>query len=124
MIRESEVLALIPLSVLALIYWVRDRFLFNRATTGLNVTSVQAKVLVVLYPVWVYLTWCAGLQSRRHNSLAYLSITGAALSGNLSTIAILNDSFSQTRQQVLSMIMSLIIAYGWTLYNMLAFISE
>ena len=120
-----DYIPLIPLVSLSVIYWIRDRYLYNRVPdqwwTG---TRVQLQVLVFLYPCWVFLSWTTGLQARRKEGTSLLTTTGTHLCGHLSTVAILNDSFYQTRQQIVAMFIGLLISYLWTVYNITAFSDE
>lgn len=115
---EGRYLSLIPLSLLAVVYWLRDRYLFNRTpVVWWRATRVQWQVLVLLYPVWIFLTWSMTLQYRHHIGLAFVSSTGAQIVDHLTSTAILNDSFLQTRQQVLSSLLGLMIAYLWATHD-------
>ena len=122
-LRVVEVVPLIPLTFVAVIRWIRDRNLYNR-TSGWAATRVQLKALFLLYPVWVFLTWTTALQFRRNVGFALISTTGSQLVEHITTISLLNDSFLQTKQQVISSIFGLIIAYLWTVYNFMAFSIE
>jgi hypothetical protein len=121
-ISRDELASLVPLTALSVIKWFRDRYLYNR-TRGAwwTASRVQAQVLVLLYPVWIFLTWTTGLQYRRGIAFALVSTTGSQVVEHLTSIALLNDSFLQTRQQVVSSAFGLIIAYTWTIYNQMAF---
>ena len=122
---ERDFLPLWPLLSLSLIYWVRDRYLFNRVPGKWYVaTKVQLQVLLFVYPVWVFLQWTTGIQSRRGQAISLFTTTGSHLAGHLATVAILNDSFLQSKQQIISMMIGLSIAYLWTVFNMTAFYSD
>jgi hypothetical protein len=121
-VTQEDTLPLLPLATLAFVYWVRDRYLFNRVgSRWWTATRVQIQILLFVYPLWTFLHWVSGLQARRRSPLAILTTTGSHLTGHLSTVALLNDSFLQTRQQITSMLIGLVISYMWTVYNMTAF---
>lgn len=121
-IPSDEFISLIPLVLLSIIYWFRDRYLFNRSPgVWWKATRVQTQVLVFLYPFWIFLTWTTGLQYRNNLTYALVSTTGSQVVGHLTSTGILNDSFLQTRQQVVSSVFGLMIAYVWTVYNHLTF---
>lgn len=118
----DKISSLAPLVLLSVIYWFRDRYLFNRSPgVWWNASRVQMQVLVFLYPVWIFLTWTTGLQYAGNIWLALVSTTGSQLVAHFTRTGILNDSFLQTRQQVVSFVFGLIIAYSWTVYNHLTF---
>jgi hypothetical protein len=109
----------VPLTGLAGVYWMRDRYRYNRAQG--TVTRVQWVVLLVLYPLWVLCAYCRGLQSARRVA-AVVPTTAALLAlGDVTTIAVMNDSPLRSRQQVGGMGVGLIEAYGMTAYDVFAY---
>ena len=121
-VPQDELIPLVPLVLLSVIYWFRDRYLFNRTPDAWwSATRVQTQVLVLLYPIWIFLTWTTGLQYRTSLTFALVSTTGSQMVSHLTSTGILNDSFLQTRQQVVSSVFGFIIAYTWTIYNHLTF---
>lgn len=119
-ISHTEYLSLVPLSALAAIYWLRDRYLFNRAPRWHRSTIVQRQVLLLIYPAWVLFGWILGLQTGRQQVLpALLSSTAQHLSGHYTVVGILNDSFRMTRQQVIGFAFGLLISYVWTAFWLL-----
>ena len=117
-IAPAEFLALAPLSLLAVVYWMRDKYLYNRVGSAwYSTTAVQRSTLFFVYPVWVFLEWSTGLQANRGEvALALFSTTGKFVIGHYTVIAVLNDSFLMTLPQFLSMGLGLVLAYVWTLY--------
>tara|TARA_B110001452_G_scaffold258754_1_gene254325 strand:- start:650 stop:1084 length:435 start_codon:yes stop_codon:yes gene_type:complete len=122
MVSPDDYILLIPLVCLSLVYWIRDRYMFNRTpVVWWRASTVQWKVLVFLYPTWVFLNWCESLQYRHHIGIALISATGSHIANHISSIAMLNDSFLQTRQQFVSSAFGLLISYVWTTYNHVTF---
>ena len=120
MVTREEWIPLVPLTCLAIVNWFHDRYLFNR-TPGRwwHATSVQWQVLFVLYPVWIFLNWCLSMQYHANLGFVIVTATGAQVVEHLTSTAILNDSFLQTRQQVTSSLIGLLIAYAWAINNFL-----
>ena len=120
-LERKDLIPLIPLTVLSVIKWFRDRYLYNR-TQGewWKASRVQVQVLFLLYPIWIFLAWSLGLQYRNSMGFAIISTTGMQIVEHLTSTGLLNDSFLQTRQQVVSSVFGLMIAYTWTIYNYMA----
>lgn len=119
-ISLSEYQALIPLASLSGVYWLRDRYRFNRARGATS--TAQWSVLFVLSPLWVFLEWTSGLQvSRRNWWLIGTATIGRTLVGHYATVVILNDGYVQTRQQVFSFLVTLLITYMWAILSVLMF---
>lgn len=114
----TEIISLIPLLLLAIIYWIRDKYLYNRGDgTWYRFTNTQIKVILFAYPSWVFLEWTGGLQTSRTQSLlAILTTTGKHVVGHYTTIGMLNDTFRMTQQQFVSMFIGLFISYTWTVF--------
>ena len=120
-IRATEYASLLPLATVSVIYWFRDKFRYNRASKGCEVTRAQ-RTVAFIYPLWAFLTWMRGLQTNRGDAVAsFITTTGEYLTGYYSVLGILNDSFRITKQQALSFPMGLTIAYIWTLFSLVIF---
>ena len=118
-ITPSEYQALIPFVGLSLVYWWRDRYFFNR---GRSITRTQWLVLAFLYPLWSFLEWTNGLQiTRRKWYFIAFGTIGRTLVAHYTEIAIFNDAFVQTRQQLLSFLVTLFISYMWSVLGVLMF---
>ena len=118
-ITPSEYQALIPFVGLSLVYWWRDRYFFNR---GQSITRTQWLVLAFLYPLWSFLEWTNGLQiTRRKWYFISFGTIGRTLVAHYTEIAIFNDAFVQTRQQLLSFLVTLFISYMWSVLGVLMF---
>ena len=116
-LSENEYIAVIPISSLAIGYWLKDRYLFNRATNAFVVTTVQWKVLFFVYPLWMFFGWINALQvNRKHVASALLSTLAWQITGYSSVVTILNDSFRITQQQLFGWGIGIVIAYMWTTY--------
>lgn len=124
-IRNQDVWTLLPLSLLSVVYWIRDRYMFNRSPERLwSATLVQRYTLSVLYPIWIFLAWVQGIQTRQNLTYALITTTGCQTIRHLSSTSILNDSFLQTRQQIVSSMYGLFISYVWCVYNHIAYASN
>ena len=109
---------LLPLVALALIYWSRDRLLFNRVGSSLLQTShTQRVVLFVLYPLWVFLHWTLSLQIIRDDPILYLTTFAVHVVQHFAIVGIFNDSFLQSRKQILSMFVGSTVSVVWSIYQ-------
>ena len=117
-LTSNEVLSVIPLSGLAVVYWVRDKYMYNRQDGRWYESSRhQLTVLAVFYPLWIFFGWVLGVQTNRgHVAAAFVSTTAQHVSGHYTVIGILNDSYRMTRQQLISLFIGLVLAYVWTTY--------
>ena len=85
-------------------------------------TRVQWQVLLIWNPLWAVMDWVHGLQISR-NEWWYIgpATIGRTWVGHITTVAILNDSYSQTRQQVQAFFVTLLLAYIWAAVNTLLY---
>ena len=113
----NEYLSVIPLGGLAIVYWLRDKYMYNRADRWYTFTKTQFRVLWMIYPLWIFLGWTLGLQTNRGQAAAALfTTTGQHIVGHYTIIGILNDSFSMTHQQLVSFFLGMAISYIWTIF--------
>ena len=119
-VSNEELFALIPLSGLALVYWIRDQYLYNKSKNICLFSDTQLKVLI-LYPFWVFSEFAKGVQTSEGNYTVLMSTLSSFILGHYTTVAIVNDSFYMSRQQIYSMFWGLVIAYTWTGYGLLQF---
>ena len=117
-ITFNEYLSSIPLTVLAIVYWTRDKYLYNRVgEKWYSMSLAQKKVLFFIYPSWIFMEWTTGLQSNRGQvALALVSTTGKFVVGHYTVVGVLNDSFCMTRTQLYSRFLGLVLSYTWTLF--------
>lgn len=120
-ISDNEIISIAPLGALSIIYWLRDKYMFNRQTGRWYRSSrTQLYILVFAYPVWVFLSWTLGLQTSRGQVAASLiTTTGKYTVGHYTIISLLNDSFVHSHQQFVSFFLGLVIAYIWTIFWLL-----
>ena len=117
-----EFITLVPLTAISIVYWVRDKYRYNRAgEKWYNVTQAQTYVLLI-YPLWIYFGWLLGLQTKRgHVVFAFVSTLGQNRVGYYTVIGVLNDSFRITKQQLVSFFLGLFIAFlstsFWVILN-------
>ena len=122
-IRDAEWLALAPLALVSVIYWVRDRYRYNRARAG--VTAVQWRVLLLVNPPGVLRDGALSLQiTRGHVAAALLTTAGQYTVAYFSVVGMLNDSFHLSYQQLWSFAIGIAIQYVWTGFYLLTFRSE
>jgi type III secretory pathway component EscS len=117
--KGAEMAAAVPLAALAVAYWVRDRYRYDRARDG--VTRVQWAVLLGITPLWVVASHARGEQSARRDPAVVLTTAAAYALGNTAAVAIINDSALRTRQQALGLGVGAIESFGWTAYDVLAY---
>ena len=120
MVSNNELLALIPLSGLAIVYWIRDQYLYNKSKNVCLFSNAQLKVLL-LYPFWIFSEFARGVQTTEGNYICLMSTLSSFILGHYTTVAIVNDSFYMSRQQIYSIFWGLVIAYTWTGYQLLQF---
>ena len=124
-LTDRDILSLLPLTFLSVIYWIRDRYMYNRSPDKLcEATTVQKYTLFLLYPIWIFLYFMQGIQTRENLIYALVTVTGAQTVGHLTSTGILNDTFLQTQQQIISSLYGLLISYVWCVYNYLVFSSN
>lgn len=119
-VSHDELLAVIPLSVLALVYWIRDQYLYNKSRNVCVFSEAQLKVLIV-YPFWVFSEFAKGVQTSEGNYIVLITTLSSFILGHYTTVAIVNDSFYMSKQQLYSMFWGFVIAYTWTGYSLLQF---
>tara|TARA_B110001450_G_scaffold185157_2_gene173207 strand:+ start:7851 stop:8294 length:444 start_codon:yes stop_codon:yes gene_type:complete len=121
-VSVQEWQSLIPYTALSIVYWVRDRYTFNRGGGWESVTLTQWQVLFFWYPLWGFTEWVHGMQISR-NSWWYIGFgtVGRTWIGHVTTVAILNDGYAQSRQQVQGYFVTLILAYIWALVGTLLY---
>ena len=125
MISDQEWLAFLPIAGLAILYICRDVLLFNRLTyKGLCIrfTRTQLRVAVIFYPVWMYLVWVENLsQKRRDFTVVALLNISTTLVGWWTTVAIFNDDFKVSKQQLASLVFTFALNGLWRVMSILIF---
>lgn len=111
--------ALAPLVLLAVAYWARDRYRYDRA--GRGVTRVQWAVLLGVTPLWVFASHARGLQSAARDPAVVLTTLAARALGDVAVVGIINDSALRTRQQAVGLGVGTLEALGWTAYDVFAY---
>lgn len=126
MIRAEEWAGLVPLSVLALVYWMRDKYVYNRVQAAwYRPTSTQLKTLVLVYPLWAFMEWTYGMQVARGDTLfVFATVAGRTVVGFYTTIGVLNDGFDITLHQLYGFFLALLISYVWAVFGVLVFSRE
>ena len=123
-ITYEEWMGLVLTLLLVMIYWIKDRLLYNRADKGLReATMIQFQVLFLLAPLWIFSTFVKGLQQARGQPIALLTKAGTHIVSHYSTVGILNDSSRcrGSRSQASASASSTVM---WTIYALLMFGSE
>ena len=121
-IGRHQWFAILPLTTISVIYWVRDRLRFNRGNA--MVTSTQ-KLALVLNLLWMVFTWCVSVHIRHGDVVSALLTAPLVFTlGHMSTLLILNDTIYLTRQQMYSFGLGLIMEYMWTVYNIFMYSEE
>ena len=121
-ITTSEYWSLLPLIGLSGLYFLKDKYMFNRrGEHWWSLTNTQVSVLF-MYPLWIFLAWVRGLQINRVHILpALFTTTSRSIVSNLCTVGMLNDTFRLTEQQLTAFSVGLMIDYlGTTYYLLLA----
>ena len=125
MITDKETYAIFPIIGLALVYICRDILLFNRLLYKgwcVQLTSTQFKIALVFYPIWIYIVWVENLSQKRENYTVVISLNITnTLVGWWTTVAIFNDNFIVSRQQMGSLIFTFILNALWRVMNILMF---
>ncbi len=125
-IVQNEIIALVPLFLISIVYLGRDVFMFNRFETTegrcIRFTRTQLIVSTILYPIWVFLVWVENLSQKRKDYyvVVLLNIVNTIL-GWWTTVAVFNDSFTNTKQQKISLIFSFLLSGLWRIMNVLVF---
>lgn len=115
--------SLIPLFLLSVAYWLRDRFLYNRVPTRLSDVSItQWRTLFLFTPFWVFLQWVLSEQILA-GDLGFALITVGAVTcvQHYYVLGILNDSFYQTTQQKKGLVFSVFISFLWTVVRTMVY---
>ncbi len=126
MVSYSEKLALLPIVFLAVLYLGRDILRFNKLNIKgfckIHLTKPQVKVAVICYPIWVLLIWVENIAQKRHDYFIVISMNiVSTYVGWWTTIAILNDGFNCSNQQLISLLFSFVLSATWRLTNILIF---
>lgn len=118
-------LALLPLLCASVIYWVRDRLRFNRSPRRWwTATATQARVLLVIYPLYTFLMWSRSLLVHEGSLMAYPVALSKCMLSNLASTALLNDSFLQTPQQLTAISVEFVLELLRTTYALLLYRTE
>lgn len=126
MITFNEKLALVPITFLAILYFGRDVLRFNRlyikGYCDVKFTASQLIVAFLCYPIWVLLIWVENIAQKRHDFwvVVIMNIVATYIQW-WTTIAILNDGFNSSRQQIVSLLFSFTLSGTWRIVNILIF---
>jgi hypothetical protein len=109
-------LSILPLFLLSVSYWLRDRFLYNRVTTKISeVSMTQWRTLLLFTPFFVFLQWILSEQILKGELLLALMTTiGTTFVSHFYLLGILNDAFEQTPQQMKGLMFNVFIQFLWT----------
>lgn len=128
MIADNELLSLLPVALLAGFYLLSNvlfcnRLRFSGALPGL--TRTQGLTALVLSPTWAALIWVQNLATVR-GDLGVLVTAGAVstITGWAAGVAVFNDEFRASRQQLASLVPTLVINALWIWNNYLVFSQE
>jgi hypothetical protein len=126
MINDNEKLAIFPIIFLSLIYLGRDILRFNKLKIkgfcNIKLTKSQLRVALFCYPLWVLFIWVENIAQKRSNYFVVVSMNiVSTYVGWWTTIAILNDGFNCSRQQLVSLLFSFILSATWRVTNILIF---
>ena len=127
-IVTDELVSLVPITALALVYVFTDITTFNRLRTErgcIRLTRVQVTVLLLFYPVWIFLLWIETLSTKRGN-VSIMTFVGSVntVVGWATTIYIFNDDFTASRQQYSSLVGRLILNALWRWNNYLVYADD
>tara|TARA_B100001989_G_C24543093_1_gene468842 strand:- start:354 stop:740 length:387 start_codon:yes stop_codon:yes gene_type:complete len=126
MTTENERLAILPITFLAIIYFGRDILRFNKLNIkgfcNINFTASQLRVAFFCYPIWILLVWVENIAQKRHDYFVVITmnVVGTYVAW-WTTIAILNDGFNCSNQQIVSLLFSFILSATWRVTNILIF---
>lgn len=128
MITDAELFSLLPVVLLAGFYLLSNVLFCNRLRfwgrlPGL--TRTQGIAALVFYPTWAALIWVQNLATVR-GDVAILVSAGAAstIIGWAAGVAVFNDEFQTSRQQLASLVPTLVINALWLWNNYLVFSQE
>ena len=126
MVTVNERLAILPITFLAIIYFGRDILRFNKLNIkgccNIKLTTSQIRVAIFCYPLWVLFVWVENIAQKRNDY--FVVVTMNIVSTYVAwwtTIAILNDGFNCSKQQLVSLIFSFILSATWRITNILIF---
>jgi len=125
MITESELFSLLPIALLAGFYLLSNVLFCNRLRMvgrWPGLTRTQGTTVFVLYPTWVALTWVQNLATVR-GDLSVLIAAGvvSTITGWAAGVAVFNDEFRASRQQLASFVPTLVINGLWLWNNYIVF---
>ena len=128
MIAQNELLSLVPVALLAGFYLLSNVLFCNRLRMlgrlpGL--TRTQGITALILYPTWIALNWVQNLATVR-GDVGVLISSGvvSTIAGWAAGVAVFNDDFRASRQQVASLVPMLIINALWLWNNYIVFSQE
>ena len=125
MIRSEEILSLIPISLLALFYFITDLLTFNKLIIGNwcpRTTTQQLVVLFGIYPLWIFLIWIENMSTYRGDIfvLSYVGFVNTIV-GYGTTVFILNEKMVLTKQQIGGLMGRFVVNALWQWNNYLVF---
>tara|TARA_B100002051_G_scaffold128672_1_gene122332 strand:+ start:197 stop:580 length:384 start_codon:yes stop_codon:yes gene_type:complete len=117
--------SILPLFLIASLHWVRDRYLYNRTPKRLqDTTSTQWYTLLAYTPVWVFLQLVESVQILRNEVvLAFATTVALRVVSHYFTLGIVNDTFLQSRQQLIGLLFSVLVGVLWTSVRLITFSS-
>ena len=128
MITDNELFSILPVALLAGLYLISNVLFCNRLRMlgrlpGL--TRTQGITALVLYPTWAALVWVQNLATVR-GDVAVLVSAGvvSTITGWAAGVAVFNDEFRASRQQLASLAPTLVVNALWTWNNYLVFSQE
>jgi hypothetical protein len=126
MITDNEKLAILPIAFLAITYFGRDILRFNKLNIkgyfNIKLTTSQLRVAFFCYPIWVLLVWVENIAQKRYDYFVVITmnVVGTYVAW-WTTIAILNDGFICSNQQLASLLFSFVLSATWRVVNVLIF---
>lgn len=122
-VHTLEFVALLPISALAVVYWLRNLYMFNRGLLfgGCRVSRAQLISLALMLFVWTVVVWCEHLQVSRLSSTSFVSAIGRHVLAHMAAVTVYNDSIYQTRQQLVAFLLGVPISYLWTVTSTLMY---
>ena len=125
MATKNELFAILPIMFLAIIYLGRDILRFNKLRVKgcmINFSKSQLKVAIFCYPVWVFLIWIENIAQKRNDYFVVIVMnTVTTYIKWWTTIAVLNDKFDCSNQQIGSLVFSFVLNATWRFVNILIF---
>lgn len=128
MITDNELFSILPVALLAGFYLLSNVLFCNRLHLWGRLpvlTRTQGVAALVLSPTWAALVWVQNLATVR-GDLALLVAAGvvSTITGWVAGVAVFNDEFRASRQQVASLAPTLVINALWLWNNYLVFSQE